>query len=185
VVPPNTDNSLCPGSPGYLRDILITGDPAAIAGLARQHKRTLSLLTALTYDSDPIVAERAVRAFGPSAQAVANCDPEYVRNHLRRLFWLVSDESGGICPRAPELIGEILAFCPGAFDEFISPLIYLLDIEEEDVSLFRPSILRAIARLAFARPGACAAAVPLVTPLLNDPDPLTRQVASFCLEQLG
>lgn len=167
-----------------LRALLVDGNLQAVTNRAAVHPRVLSLLTALTYDPDPLVSERALRAFGSCAQLIANRDPEYVRNHLRRLFWLMSDESGGFCPYAPELIGEVLASCPVDFDEFISPLIYLLDMEEEDAPRFRPGVLQAIGRLAQARPGVCAEASILVIPLLNDPNPQTRQLAGWCLEQL-
>ena len=73
-----------------------------------------------------------MHAIGLSAGRIAEFDPEYVRIHLRRLFWLLSDKLGRIGWRAPEAIGEILACCPGKFDEFFIPLFHLMDMEAED-----------------------------------------------------
>jgi hypothetical protein len=168
---------------------------AEIASLAAQKKRVLSLLTALSYDPHPLIAWRAVEAFGLAAARVAQTDAEYVRNHLRRLFWLVNDESGGIVWRAPELIGETLHRCPGPFAEFASPLIYLLDMEAEDALRFRPGVLWAVARIA---PHLASGVLPpppdrqpgipwqsLVLECLSAPDAQSRGMALWCLKSLG
>ena len=79
-----------------LRDWLANQDYEAIAGLAGRKRRVLSFLTALTYDHDPLISWRAVEAMGLAAGRISDEDPEYVRVHLRRLMWLLNDESGGI-----------------------------------------------------------------------------------------
>lgn len=122
------------------------GDFASIVKIATRQKRILSLLTALTYDSDPLASDRAVEASGLAAKQIAQQNPEYVRNYLLRLFWLVNDESGGICWRAPELIGEILYNCP-QFNQFHPMLISLLDLEKEDSTRFRVGTLWALGRV--------------------------------------
>jgi hypothetical protein len=132
-----------------------------------------------------LLAWRAVQAFGVAAQRIAQTDPEYVRGHLRRQFWLLSDESGGIGWRAPELIGETLACCPGFFEEFVSPLIYVLDLEAEDAPRFRAGTLWAIGRIAPGRPGVARLALPLVLPCLEAADPQARGMALWCLGQLA
>ena len=160
-----------------LRQRLAAGQYAEIAGLAQQHKRILSLLTGLSYDLDPHLAENAIQAFGLAAGCLAEHEPEYVRNHLRRLFWLVNDESGGIGWRAPELIGEALFRCPGQFDEFLSPLVHLLDMEAEDAPRFRLGVLHAMLRLLPICPQLLQMARPLVQPLCDDPDPAVSHLA--------
>ncbi len=80
--------------------------------MAVVQRRVLSYLTALTYDPDPTVAQQAVLALDMAAGAVSDIAPEFVRGHLRRLFWLLNDESGGIGWRAAEAIGEILRARP-------------------------------------------------------------------------
>ncbi len=130
-----------------IRGMLEEGDSAALVALASRNRRVLSYLTALTYDPDPAIADRAVAAIGLTAGVISDSDPEFVRGHLRRLFWLFNDESGGIGWRAAEAIAEIIRARPERFAEFI-PLLYgLLEMEPEDAPRFRASVLRAIERL--------------------------------------
>jgi hypothetical protein len=127
-----------------LLSLLGSNDLPTVVKLAGKHKRVLSLLTALTYHDDPFIVERAIQAFGPAARQVAAVDPEYVRIHLRRLFWLLTDESGGIAWRAPELIAGVLAACPGQFDEFQPMFFSLQDMEPEDRVRFEESLERGL-----------------------------------------
>ncbi len=78
----------------------------------------MSHLTAMTYEPDREASDWAVRALGKAAKEIARTDPAFVREHLRRLFWLLNDESGGTGWRAPESIRSILSACPGQFPEF-------------------------------------------------------------------
>ena len=166
-----------------LRARLSAGILPAVAEAARHQPRTLSLLTALTYDLEPSIAERAIEALGEVAALVAAEHPERVRVHLRRLFWLLNDESGGIGWRAPEAIGAILRACPRQFPEFEPLLLAVLDMEPEDAVRFRAGALRAIGRLAAViadRPDA----LPAVRACLDDPDPSIRQLAVWCAGQI-
>ena len=167
-----------------LRQWLLDEDLRSICEYARNKKRTLSLLTALTYDEDQRIWDRAIKATGLAAEVIAKRDPEYVRNYLLRLFWLINDESGGIGWKAPELIGEILYNCPN-FDQFFPMLISLLDLEEEDAYRFRVGILWAIGRVAQVAKVAMLPALPrLQTYTLLDNEPKTKEMASWCIEQL-
>jgi hypothetical protein len=168
-----------------LRDWLANRCYDAIVELAGRRKRVLSFLTALTYDPDPLINWRAVEAIGLAAGRIADEDPEFVRNHLRRLMWLLSDESGGIGWRAPEMMGEIVRDRPEQFGEFVPIIISLLDMEEEDAARFRPGILWAIGRLGEVMPDRVKAAVALIIPCLDDPNPQTRGLAAWCLGELG
>jgi hypothetical protein len=164
-----------------LRALLAEADYPAIVALAGEHRRVLSLLTALTYDDDPSIADRAIEALGVAAGVISDADAEFVRGHLRRLFWLLNDESGGIGWRAPEAIGAIIRGRPERFAEFIPNLIWLLDMEAEDAGRFRASILRGIHRVAevvdlSGRRDLAA----LLQPLLEDPDPEVRGLAAQC-----
>ena len=159
------------------------GQLDAVVRQAEREKRTLSLLSALLYHPDPLVSWRAAEGMGLAAQAVARRSPEYVRGHLRRLFWLLNDESGGIGWRAPEAIGEIIYHCPGLFDDFISPLFFLLDMEAEDAPRFRTGILYAIGRMGPRVPEVFSAVLRLIMTCLDDAQPQTRGAALWCLRQ--
>ncbi len=168
-----------------LRARLGAYDLAAITALADQRGRVLSHLVALTYDEDLLIVWRAIEAFGLAAAAVAERDPEFVRGHLRRLLWLLSDESGGIGWRAPELIGEVLHHRPDTFADFAPPLISVLDLEAEDAPRFRPGALWGIGRVAERAPQLTRPAVPLVAPCLDDRDSQVRGLAVVLLGRLG
>ncbi len=164
-------------------------DLPAIAAMAAHSRRVLSYLVALTYDPDPLIAWRSIEAFGLAAAAVADHDPEFVRGHLRRLLWLLSDESGGIGWRAPELIGELLHHRPEQFAEFIPLLVALLDLEAEDAARFRAGTLWAISRVASVETLHAAslllAAAAEIESHLEDCDPQVRGLAALCLIRLN
>ena len=142
-------------------------------------------MTALTYDENQVICERAIKATGVAAKVIAERDVEYIRNYLLRLFWLVNDESGSIGWRVPELIGEILFHCPN-FDQFFPMLISLLDLEREDAPRFRAGTLWAIGRVAQVAPDGMRPALPRVLEFtLPGEDSDTTHMAIWCMEQLS
>ena len=168
-----------------LRRLVAAGNFAHIETLAGQQRRVLSFLTALTYDPDPLVGWRAVEAIGRAAGRLADDDPEYVRVHLRRMQWLLNDESGGIGWRLPEAMGEIIRCRPRAFAEFVPIVIALFDMEEEDVAKFRPGILWAIGRLApVFSADTLKPALEWIAPCLGSGHAATRGMAAWCLGQM-
>ena len=74
-----------------LRELLEKKNFEQIAEVAVDRKRALSILVSLTFDADKQIAWRAVEAMGIAAESVARDDPQFVRNHLRKLYWLLSD----------------------------------------------------------------------------------------------
>lgn len=169
-----------------LRDRLARGGPEAIADLASIRKRVLGTLVSLTYDREPLIAWRAVEAMGIAADRVAAADLGFVRSHLRRLHWLLSEECGGFCPYAPQAMAEVIRRRPRAFGEFASIVTTLLDtMAEEDLVFYRNGILWAIGRLAAVARPEVEAALPHVRACLDDPDPQIRGMAVWCLVQAG
>ena len=167
-----------------LQQLLSNEDFASILEHAKDRKHILSKLTALTYNDDLTVSNHAIKATGLAAKVIAEHDPEYVRNTLLRLFWLVNDESGGIGWRAPELIGEILYNCP-KFEQFFPMLISLLTLEEEDRARFQVGTLWAIGRVAQVARDAMLPALPLVQTYTSfDNERELRETASWCIGQL-
>ena len=131
-----------------IRQLLQDRDLDGLADLAGRKRRSLGLLVSLTFDSDPLIAWRAVEGMGAAADRIAEDDPDFVRQHLRRLYWLLNEESGGICWRAPEAMAEIVRRRPDMFADYIPIIVSLIEeMAEEDLSHFRPGILWAIGRL--------------------------------------
>jgi len=166
-----------------LRQRLLGANYASILEIAENKKSILSQLTALTYEEDKKISDHAIQATGPAARIIAGRDPEYVRNYLLRLFWLLNDESGGIGWRAPELIGEILHHCP-QFSQFFPMLISLLELEEEDAPRFRAGTLRAIGRVAQVARDAMLPALPKIQAYTLNNEPDTKEMAFWCMRQL-
>ncbi len=170
-----------------LRQWLLDADYTPILEYAKNKKVILSQLTALSYDENISVSNNAIVATGLAAQIITQRDPEYIRNFLLRLFWLVNDESGGIGWRAPELIGEILHHCP-QFSQFFPMLISLLDLEEEDAPRFRAGTLWAIGRVAQVAKDAMLPALPRVRTFISwgeSTDSVVKNNAIWCAEQLS
>lgn len=168
-----------------LRGWLRSWDIQAIQAVARQDSRTLSFLLALTYDPDDLVSWRSVEAYGLAAAQVAINDAEFVRNQLRRLAWLLCDESGGIGWRAPELMGETLLHCQAIFPEYIPILISLLDMEAQDAVRFHAGYLWAIGRVAQVIAEQLEGSIPYILPRLQDPLPQIRGLAAWSIGRIA
>jgi len=167
-----------------LRDLLANARFEEIVEVAGRHRRVLGLLTSLTYDPDPLIAWRAVEAGGLVGARLAQDDPEFIRDHLRRLFWLLTDESGGIAWRAPEMIGEIIRGRPHDCSAFIPRLLALLEMEPEDLIRFQAGTLWAIGRLAEVLPHAVEPSIPTILSTLTNSDSQIRGLAVWCLGRL-
>jgi hypothetical protein len=169
-----------------LRELLSRGQLEQIAGMAANGKRLLGSLVSLTFDPDPLIGWRAVEAMGLAAGRIAGHDPECVRNQLRHLHWLLSEESGGICWRAPEAMAEIVRQQPELFADYVPIVVFLLlNLAEEDLEHFRAGVLWAIGRLGPVAGDHVRGAIASITSALEDPDPQVRGMAVWCLGQVG
>lgn len=169
-----------------VRELLAQGEFDTIAELAAEKRRVLAVLVSLTFDSDPQIGWRAIEALGISSRRVAENDHEYVREHLRRLYWLVSEESGGICWHAPEAMAEIVRQKPSLFADYIPIVMFLiLNMAEEDLDHFKAGTLWAMGRLGSLAGDHVEGVRDVVTSALDDPDPQIRGTAAWCLGQLG
>jgi HEAT repeat protein len=169
-----------------LHELLVAGQLEQIAEMAARRKRVLGSLVGLTFDTDPLIGWRAVEAMGVAGAYIATQDPAYVREHLRRLYWLLSEESGGVCWRAPEAMAEIVSREPTLFADYI-PIIVLLivNLAEEDLQHFRGGALWAIGRLGSVAGDHLPAVLAAITAALDDSDPQVRGMAVWCLGQVG
>lgn len=169
-----------------IRELLVRRNLAEVAKAAGERRRVLPILVALTFDADPEISCRAVEALGVAADRVTEEDPAPVREQLRRLYWLISEESGGICWRAPEAMAEIVRRRPREFGDYISIIVLLIrEMAEEDLQHFRPGTLRAIGRLSDVVGEYLPEVLPSIVSALDDPNSQSRGMAIWCLEQLG
>jgi len=169
-----------------LRELLAQGHFQRIAELAVRKKRALGSLVSLTFDADAQIVWRAVEAMGLAADRIAEEDPDYVRNHLRRLYWLLSEESGGVCWRAPEAMAEIIRHRPRLFADYTPIVVALItSMAEEDLEHFRAGTLWAIGRLGVIAGDHLPSVLPEIVCALDDSDPQVRGMAAWCLGQVG
>ena len=81
-----------------LPDLLDSADWDAARNelLAMPVQRAAKVLQAFIADGDPAVKWRAVDAMGMIVARLADQDMESARNIIRRLFWSLNEESGGM-----------------------------------------------------------------------------------------
>lgn len=169
-----------------LRELLELGHFEQIAEMATQRRRVLGGLVSLTFDPEEQIGWRAVEAMGLAASRIAQHDPQFVINHLRRLHWLLSEESGGVCWRAPEAMAEIVRHRPTLFANYVPIVVSLIvSLAEEDLDRFKAGILWAIGRLGPVAGEHVPAVLSAITSALDDGDPQVRGTAAWCLGQVG
>jgi hypothetical protein len=168
-----------------LRELLEQSRLEEIADMAEERRRVLGVLRSLTFDRDRLIGWRAVEAMGVVAERLADQDPDAVLEELRSLFWLLSEESGGVCWHAPEAMGEIVRRRPDKFSSYISITATLInEMADEDLDHFRPGVLWAIGRLGPIASGTLSDVLPAIEASLESPDPQARGMAVWCLQQV-
>ena len=171
---------------GTLQNLLLRGKLEDVAELATERRRVLGSLIALTYDSDLQVVWRAIEAMGMAAERVAATHKAYVKEHLRRLYWLITEEAGAVFWRAPECMAECCVRLPALSKSHIPIAFHLLEtLEEEDLEHFRPGAIWAIGRLIDVARDDLPTVLPLVIEALDRPDPQARGMAVWCLGEVG
>jgi HEAT repeat protein len=169
-----------------LHELLVAGQLEQIGDMAVRQKRVLGSLVALTFDTDPLICWRAIEAMGIATARIAEQDAAYVREHLRRLYWLLSEESGGVCWRAPEAMAEIASRQPTLFADYIPIVVSLIvNLAKEDLQHFRGGALWAIGRLGSVAGDHLPPVLAAVTAALDDTDPQIRGMAAWCLGRVG
>jgi hypothetical protein len=169
-----------------LRNHLVQGNLGEIAELALGRRKVLGTLLGLTFDPDLEVVWRAIEAQGLAAERLSGRSPAYVKEHVRKLYWLITEESGGCFWRAPECMAECAARMPRLLKSHIPIAFHLIEtLEEEDLEHFRPGALWAVGRLVGVARDDLPGVLPLVLDALDDPRPQSRGMAVWCLREVG
>jgi hypothetical protein len=146
-----------------IRAILAARDFVALDKWVKKRRSPLRMLFSLTYDSDALIRYRAIEAIGKTATFIASYDMEQVRNFVRSLIWMMTEESGGIGWYAPEAMAEICVRVDTIFDELAKLIPQFLNEES-----FIPSTCAALHRLAPKSKKLIADNADLLKPLLNN-----------------
>lgn len=150
-------------------------------------RQAINPLIASLVSADEAVKWRAVSAVGVVVSALADEDLESARVIMRRLMWLLNDESGGIGWGAPEAMGEIIASHNGLAKEF-APVLISYAWEEGNFLEYEPlqrGVMWGLGRVAQERPDMVRDAIPYLISFLGSPDAIVRGLAAWALGLLG
>jgi hypothetical protein len=169
-----------------VRQMLLDGKLEEVAELSRDQQKVLGTLITLTFDTELLVVWRAVEAMGLSIREVARVDRSQAKEHMRRLYWLITEEAGAVFWRAPECMAECCASEPKFFKTHIPIAFHLLEtLEEEDLEHFRPGAIWAIGRLKDLARDDLPTVLPLLIDALDRPESQARGMAAWCLGEVG
>jgi len=101
-----------------VRALLLARREEEIIAWAQREHNPFRPVVSLLFDSDERIRWRAIEALSWIARKEYERDPERVRRLIRRILWLMNDESGGICWNGPEVIGEVLRKVPPLVREY-------------------------------------------------------------------
>jgi hypothetical protein len=163
-----------------VRTLLENRDLQGIETWTRESRRALSTLFSLTFEKDQLIKWRAIEATGLAAAVVAEQNEERVKDFLRRLLWLMNDESGGLGWHAPEAIGEVVFNIPKLAVEY--GIILTSFLKEEP---FERGSHFSLVRIGILQPAAILACAPVLTASLKEKDPAIRAFACQALRIAG
>ena len=162
-----------------VKELLRERDYDNLQKWAKNMRNPQRTLLSLAYDTDELIRWRAIEAIGKVAQIQAESDIEKVRDLIRRLLWLMNDESGGLGWHSPEIIGEILVNVPFLIDEFGELLLAYLKEEP-----FERGCHLAVYRVASVNPKPYIKRVSELIESLNDSDPFIQLYTAMALEKV-
>ena len=126
-----------------IRSLILDRNFEGLFTLNASYPDTATYVVAFVFDRDDLTRWRAIEALGRLSAHLAQIgDLEKVRGIIRRILWLMNDESGGIAWNGPEAIGEILYDVPVLLEEYGRIVASFIDQEP-----FGPGTHWAIARM--------------------------------------
>lgn len=163
-----------------LKQHLKNRDITALEELARNREHILRTLSSLIFDREPLIRWRAIEALGKVSRIIFGIDPDKVRRQIRRILWLMNDESGGLCWNGPEAIGEIIYNNPDLLEEYGPILISFLNEEP-----FEAGTRNALSRIGGIAPEIFEDSVPVILKSLESQDPYIRGFSVKALQAMS
>lgn len=149
-----------------IADLLLGNNIDDVLMWASSARNAQRILLSLAYDTDENIRRCSIEAIGKLSETTAQNDIEKVRDLIRRQFWLMNDESGGVGWYSPDIIGEILVNVPSLIDEFANLLLAYLKEEP-----FERGAHRAILKVASINPEPFRNHASLITESLDSDNP--------------
>ena len=151
-----------------------------LTGRTSGNRKLIGNLISLSYDKADVISWRAIEAIGLITGKIAPSDPDFVRNTVGRVLWMIRDESGGIGWSAPETLGEIVRNNP----ELCADIAPIIASFHEEIML-RKGVMRALGRIGKLNIDFTDYAIPIVTHYLDSPDSTLRGYAAWACGRLG
>lgn len=150
-------------------------------------RQVINPLLSSLLSADERVKWHGVTALGEVLANLADREMESARVVLRRLMWMLNDESGGIGWGVPETIGEIVARHEGLAREYGCLLVSYIR-EDGNFLEYEPlqrGAVWAIGRAAQVRPEVVQDAAPRLLFFVASPDAALRGLSAWALGVLG
>jgi HEAT repeat protein len=149
--------------------------------LLEEDRSAMQVVHALLVEKDDLLRWRALEFTGrEAARAVAEAGLEAGRERIRRLIWLMNEESGNVIPQAPVAIATILGEVPDLVPEFGRILASYFDEPS-----FRRGVAWGVARVAVISAKPYGEIVTDLLDALLDGDPYVRAFTTIALGALG
>lgn len=162
-----------------VKDLVSSRQLPQLIAFAQEDKRVIGVLCALLFERDDRIRWRAIEALGAVAAILSVTNLESVRELLRRLEWLMNDESGGSGWHSPEAMAAIVMNVPVMMDDF--GLILGSYLNDEPL---RRGAHWAVAAIAKTRPDLFTDRIDELTGSLLSVDPYVRGYAVLALASL-
>ncbi len=161
----------------FVSGLLMQGRLAEVRQLAAEVPTTVSALVGCLSETDDLLRWRAVWVLGQVVADLAERDLDAARDQVRRQFWAMNDEGGGIAWHAPEALAEMLHHSAALAQEFTANLAALADTYP-----FQEGVLYGLARVAERRPDLVA---PEAERLIHAADSLLPGKRAYAAVALG
>jgi len=152
-------------------------------------RKVLRELFAALCSEEEEIKWHAISLIGVKVASLAETDMEGARDTLRRMIWLLNEESGGIGWGMPEAMGEVLARNENLAREFAPLLISYIrpDGNLLEFELLQKGVLWGIGRLAEVQPQLIQSlgAERYLQPYLDSSDSSVRGLAAWVLGLIG
>lgn len=156
---------------------------------ALPRQRAVRALLASLSEKDERRKARAVSFLGLLAADLADDNMEEGRELMRRLTWILNEESGSSGWGAPEAMAEIMAVHEGLAEEYAHMLVSYMreDGNYLENPLLQRGLLRGVGRLSETRPGLMRShdAHVHLMPFLGSSDRVVQGLAAWCAGLLG
>ncbi len=168
-----------------VRQLLISDDVgSAVDGVcAMPARRVVNDLFSLLLDADELIRWRSATAMGAVIARLAGHQMESARVIMRRMMWMLNDESGGIGWGIPESMGETVAVSEPLAREYGHILVSYIDPAGNYLEhpVLQRGLLWGLGRYGHAQPHAAALWEPLLLPFLDSADPYHRGLGAWTM----